>query len=307
MLRLSRFILVLGLIFSAASLSGCYYLRSEPVPEVSNYDLGLPKLRALAASLPGDRPTEVRMALVGTASLPGAMMMAGKSWDAIEMTHLAFQLLRPDGSFVVIDAAQDREAHEASPGSQPFDDAQWADLLRALGEAEQVVITHEHGDHLGGVARYPNPEKLIGRVRLNEAQLANADALDAVEMPDVLREGLEPIVYEDAIAIAPGIVLKSAPGHTPGNQMVFVTLANGREFLFVGDTVWNGDAISELRYRPRFITDWIIGENRETAIHQLRALRDLVDSGEGVHLVIAHDARSHVDPDLKSGFVFVRP
>ena len=191
-----RSLLLVAVLLTAAPLTGCYYLRSEPVPEVSNYALGLPKLRALAASLPGDRPTEVRMALVGTASLPGAMMMAGKSWDAIEMTHLGFQLLRPDGSFIVIDAAQDRETHESLPGSLDFDDAQWSDLLRALGEAEQVVITHEHGDHLGGVASYPDPKQLIGRVRLNEAQLANEDALDAIDFPEVLREGLEPIVYD---------------------------------------------------------------------------------------------------------------
>ena len=38
----------------------------------------------------------------------------------------------------------------------------------------------------------------------------------------------------DALSIAPGIVLKRAAGHTPGSQMVFVKMEDGRELLFLG-------------------------------------------------------------------------
>jgi glyoxylase-like metal-dependent hydrolase (beta-lactamase superfamily II) len=300
---LLRLLLTLAILYP---LAGCSLLDSEPVPEVSRYDLDLDGLRRLADSMPGERPIELRRALVATANLPGALMMAGASWDAREMTHVAFQVLYRDGSFLLLDSVQDREAHEGVPGAGPFDERIWQDVQRALSEADQILISHEHPDHIGGAARHPRPERLVGRLRLNAQQLANHDMLERAGFPEALRASLEPMAYEDAIAVAPGVVVKRAPGHTPGNQMIYVRLANGGELLYVGDVVWNRDAITELRYRPRFVTDWLIGEDRETTIHQLRALRDLRDGGEPVQIVIAHDARTHVHPAIREGFVFVR-
>lgn len=299
-----RALVLLGLWAALLPATGCYFLDSEPVPEVSNYDLDLGELRSLANSIPGPKPVELRRELVGVGAMPRAFMMAGASWDEQRMTHVVFQALRADGRFVLLDSAQDERAHRMLPGAGPFHEKAWQAVLRGLSEAERIVISHEHADHIGGVAAHPDPQSLVGRLALNEAQLANEEMLDMADFPPSLREALEPLVFDDAIAIAPGIVVKKAPGHTPGNQIVFVQLESGEEILFVGDVVWNRDAITELRYRPRFITDWIIGEERTPAIHQLRALRDLYDSDEPVQIVIAHDARTHAHPRIRDGFVF---
>ena len=40
-------------------LAGCSPLGSEPVPDISNSDLGLNHLRTLASSLPEDRPSSL--------------------------------------------------------------------------------------------------------------------------------------------------------------------------------------------------------------------------------------------------------
>jgi glyoxylase-like metal-dependent hydrolase (beta-lactamase superfamily II) len=228
-------------------------------------------------------------------------MMAGRSWDGIEMTHVVFQVLWADGQTLLIDSAQDREMHEATPGSGPFDVEAWERVVAAMEAASQIVITHEHPDHLGGVARHPRPEALVPKLRLTLEQFENVEALEEIDFPTTIREGVTPLVYEDAVAIAPGVVLKKAPGHTPGSQMVFVALADGRELIFVGDVVWNLDAITDLVYRPRLMTDLLIGENREFAIHQLRALRDLYDQGE-VSIVVSHDRRTHEAAAISSGF-----
>lgn len=54
-------LLMIVFLLAASPLSGCYYLSSESVPEVSNYELGLAELRSLARSRPGDLPIEVRL------------------------------------------------------------------------------------------------------------------------------------------------------------------------------------------------------------------------------------------------------
>jgi glyoxylase-like metal-dependent hydrolase (beta-lactamase superfamily II) len=299
----SRLVTALLMLSFVGPLSGCYYLGSEDVPQVSNYDLDIDELRRLARSLPGPLPMGVRIEQVAATALPGALMMAGKSWEGVEMTHVVFQVLQADGGFVLIDSAQDREMHEAMPGDDPYDDVAWENMVRAMEEADQIVITHEHPDHLGGTARHPRPDSLASNLRLTEEQLANDGALEDIDFPPGLRASLVPLQYDHTMAIAPGIVLQKAPGHTPGSQVVFVLLEGGEELLFVGDVVWNLDAITELRYRPRLITDLVIGENRENAIHQLRALRDLHDQGE-VQIVVSHDARTHATPAIESGFRF---
>lgn len=305
-IRSASLVALLGL--AMLGLGGCYYLDSEPVPETTSYDLDLEHLRRLAGSLPGARPTQVRRVLIAEAELPGALMMAGRSWEGVPMSHVAFQLLRPDGSFDVIDSAQDEALHAATPGGGPFYADAWADLVRALETADQIVITHEHGDHIGGVARHPRPAALVSRLRLNPAQLANEADLARVDFPSSLAEELRPLRFDarGAVAVSPGVVVKQAAGHTPGNQIVFVQLASGEELLFVGDVVWNRDAITELAYRPRLITNWVIDEDRQAGLDQLRALRDLYDSDEPVHIVISHDDRTHVHSAIQGGFVLAR-
>ena len=56
-----------------------------------------------------------------------------------------------------------------------------------------------------------------------------------------------PLEYEDYRAIAPGVVLIKAPGHSPGSQMIYVQRADGREFLFAGDIGWSLRNIEEVR------------------------------------------------------------
>jgi glyoxylase-like metal-dependent hydrolase (beta-lactamase superfamily II) len=262
----------------------------EEVPEQSDYRIEIAELRALAGSLPGPGPREIRSVLVAEAALPRGVVFAGEPFEPLHQVHQVFQLVWPERS-IVVDTALPPERFEslAAFGDQNQYHADgWAAAERALASAEQVFVTHEHIDHLAGASRIA-PEA-AGRLRLNPAQLANTAALEDAGLSEALRAALRPLDAAPALAVAPGVVLLAAPGHTPGTQIVYVRLEDGREALLLGDVAWNADQIRNLHYRPRLVT-LLIGENRAQVLAQFRALRDLSDAHPEVVQVVSHDAR----------------
>lgn len=266
-----------------------YLLAREAVPETSDYVLDLTEVRRLASSLPGERPLRVNHEQVAEASLPRGVVFAGESLFVPQpMTHGAYQIVYPDG-YVLIDSGFDEAGLRAMRSDAAFSTEGYAAIQRALASARKIVITHEHADHLGGIARFSDPAQLVGRLELTREQLANEKQLDANRFPDSLRAALTPLVYEKYHPLAPGVVLIKAAGHTPGSQMVFVQLADGRELLFLGDVAWHMDQIRELWYRPRLVTDLFIGEDRHAVLAEFRTLHDLEVRESDLVLVASHD------------------
>jgi len=272
-------------------LGRSWLLGAEPIPETSSYELDLAQVRQAAAELPGQKPLRVNEELVAEASMPRAAVFAGESFDPHPMVHRAFQVVWED-STAVIDAAMGlamaEEMAAASGGETTFHADAYDRVQAGLEGAEAIVFTHEHQDHIDGVAK-GNASVLASRVRFNAAQLANTEALDLVGMPEALRTQGMPLAARRYAPVAPGVVAIEAAGHTPGNQMIYVGLRDGRELLFVGDTAWHMRQIRELIYRPRLVTDFILGEDRAATMAEIRVLHELDKSGE-VKLVVSHDA-----------------
>ncbi|MCB1308715.1 MAG: MBL fold metallo-hydrolase [Leptospiraceae bacterium] len=197
----------------------------------------------------------------------------------------AFQVVYPEDS-ILIDGAYDRVLHAELMGARDFDSNAYQRLQKEILRAQLILFTHEHYDHMGGVARSPHLYDIRDRLLITEAQMRSSLITDARFPPAVL-EVITPIDYQGMYSPAPGIVLLPAPGHTPGSQMIYVRLIGGREFLFIGDVVFQEAQLSERFSLPR-LTTTVASMDADAIAGQIQALHVLMRDSD-VQVVVSHD------------------
>lgn len=188
-------------------------------------------------------------------------------------------LLERDGRLVVIETGI---GDKMSDKLRDIYSLERRSILDALHEADcdpadvnDVVVTHLHFDHAGGLTRrptpgtgesadpktppltFPNARIVSQRLEWDDAK-ANRSTMHATYLPDHLTpevaERMElidgpPPPLDDRgglpgvgdwfrfVEVAPGIEVFQVPGHTPGQQAVKITASDGRTLVFVPDVM----------------------------------------------------------------------
>ena len=171
----------------------------------------------------------------------GAFMMWLKDWDRTVPRNSYFWCLKGDGDPILVDCGGDPD----TAASWNLVDYQRPDkALASLGipaeDVKDVLITHLHWDHVGGMDYFPRARFWVHedeyRFWLEDEAAEEAPFVmllnhDLRRKLTALREAGRLELVSGAGEILPGIEAVPAPGHTAGLMALAVATAKGRAVL----------------------------------------------------------------------------
>ena len=265
----------------------------------SAWSANIADVRRVAGLVPGRRPLRINVVKFAESRRTKNFSVKGAPAIPSVQARTAFQVVYAD-STLMIDAGMDQQVHNFFGRGviEPYDADAGKQVERAVSAARLIVVTHEHGDHVGGVVHTPQAAELAGKTILTRTQVQTL--MTSPQMPEIrltpeLASGYIVVDYDRYLPVAPGIAFVKSAGHTPGSQMVYVALESGREYLFVGDATWLMDGVRQMIGKD---APWIT-EDQSSVMDQLRWLNGLSRSDPNLVIVASHDDEQRKELEQK--------
>ena len=282
-----RTLIVVAVLLAIAGAAYYWLIVESHMPGNAAFELDIERVRALASEVPGEKPASIELEEVAEFTFPATGVVAGDGWKGTQLPVYSYRLIYPDSS-IIVDTGMTQDMASGSELTK-FDAAALARVQAAMSSAAQIVVTHEHMDHIGGLTTHTDLANVLPKAKLTREQLSQPERSLPAKFPDHALDGYQPLVYDHYHALAPGVVLIKAAGHSPGSQIVYVQTASGAELLLIGDVAWHYRNIELQRERARLMTMLFLKEDRKAVFGQLAALKRVHEQQPAVHIVPGHD------------------
>lgn len=253
---------------------------------------------------------EIEVLVISDGVLPLPTKMLGHNADATERATWLSDMYLPQEAFdwslnvVVVRSGQQTILVDAGLGLDPdLNLPKAGQLVKRLAAAgidlesvTDVVLTHMHMDHIGGLLVDGVKDRLRPDLRIHvaAAEVKFWEAPDFTHavmpegFPNALRNAAKKFaqeyrgqlrLFDEEHEVAPGVVVRRTGGHTPGHSVV--RLASGGDRL-----TFAGDAVFAVGFDH---PDWHNGfehDPEEAARVRVRLLKELASTGE--QLVATH-------------------
>jgi len=267
-----------------------------------------------AAHAQSDLPS-VGFSLIKTGSLRvrEGMMYAGGSFGKDAETVFSAVLVKHGGEFFLFDTGLGSKIAEQYSQDmplwnrpffryeEPVTPARVQVDKAGIGPIRRIVLSHSHWDHVSGIGDFPEaqvwaPEQELAVIRQPVSSLGGPWP-SQVGGESIRWQTLEfkPEPYEgfshSADLFNDGkVVLVPMFGHTPGSVGMFVTVDSGRRYFFVGDVVWNADALKGAS--PKFwAARLLVDKDADRTMRTIEQVRAVLEKKPDTVVVPAHDGQ----------------
>ena len=303
-------VLALGfiLLFAVIWITEYYLFKKNEIPKISDFKIDLGELRELVDTEKDRLPVRLNSLIVAEGEIPDWIVVAGGASKGFPISFTSFQVVYDDKT-LIIECPFDKALYDKfcrykllGIKGRYFNEENYEIMQRAMLESEYIVATHEHWDHVGGIAQSPHVGELVNKTLLTTEQV-HGHTIKKAEFPQGTFDDYTPLEYDQYHVLAPGMVLIKAPGHSVGSQMIFIHLRDGEEFLFIGDVGWNMINIERLTNHSR-MGMLLRYENGEQLGHQIRWLHEYIydNPEEEIHLMTSHDP-SQIEDYTRNGLI----
>lgn len=159
---------------------------------------------------------------------------------------------------------------------------QLADMSLTPADIDLVAFSHMHYDHVGAANAFTDSTLLIQEP---EYEAAFVNVTNPVFQPDLYMDlkdsSMNKLTGDHDVFGDGSVMIISAPGHTPGHQVLLLRLANTGPLLLSGD-LYHFQMSRKLRRAPTFNTD------AEETFRSMDKVEALIEA-EGATLWIEHE------------------
>ncbi len=268
---------------------------------------------AILAPTSTPAPATLEFAIIKTSevrTLEGLSYSGGSYFTSTRLQHIALLVRHPQGNFLFdsgLGKNIDAQFKDMPLWARPFFSYGPVSPARAQLDAAgytsipRIFLSHAHWDHASALVDFPQAEVWLSEQE--KAYLASPHAVSVfpsqVAPPSIrwhsyawqtrpwlgFARSLD--IFGDGSA-----VLLPLPGHTPGSVGLLLTLAAGKQYFFIGDTVWKSQALAEQKPKM-WLASALVDDDKAQTMDAIAAIHRLQQTHPQLVVVSAHDAAIH--------------